>query len=90
MFLIAGCKKIQQELARPEVLKRFCDDAAQAERVRAVFAGLYALEEDKTYDMVVANPEQFVIKPQREGGGTLHRRPSGGPLSILLKTFWPS
>jgi len=27
-------------------------------------------EGDKTVAMAMANPEQFVLKPQREGGGT--------------------
>lgn len=67
--LFSGSKKVQQELARPGALERFCDDGAQAERVRAVFAGLYALDEDDKYELVMANPENFVIKPQREGGG---------------------
>lgn len=67
--MVAGSKKIQQELARPGVLERFCDDVEQVRRVRSVFAGLYVLEETKTFEMVLADPERFVLKPQREGGG---------------------
>ncbi|OQR68132.1 glutathione synthetase [Tropilaelaps mercedesae] len=66
---LSGCKKIQQELAQPNVLERFCDNAEQAQRIRAVFAGLYALDEEEKYKMVLSNPENFVLKPQREGGG---------------------
>ncbi|XP_022663326.1 glutathione synthetase-like [Varroa jacobsoni] len=66
---LSGSKKIQQELARPGVLERFCDDVEQVRRVRSVFAGLYVLEEAKTLEMVLADPERFVLKPQREGGG---------------------
>lgn len=64
-----GSKKIQQELARPGVLERFCDDDAQALRIRKAFVGLYALEEEAVYKMVTNAPEKYVLKPQREGGG---------------------
>ncbi|XP_018497304.1 glutathione synthetase, chloroplastic [Galendromus occidentalis] len=66
---LVGCKKIQQELARPGSLERYCDDKAQARRIRKVFTGLFALEEPEILEMVMKSPEQYVIKPQREGGG---------------------
>ncbi|XP_071394968.1 glutathione synthetase-like [Centroberyx affinis] len=71
---LAGTKKVQQELARPGVLERFFPDQPQVvEQIRATFAGLYTLdmgpEGDKTVAMALAAPDQFVLKPQREGGG---------------------
>uniref|UniRef100_A0A667X2H3 Glutathione synthetase n=1 Tax=Myripristis murdjan TaxID=586833 RepID=A0A667X2H3_9TELE len=71
---LAGTKKVQQELARPGVLERFFPDQPQVvEQIRATFAGLYSLdmgpEGDQTVAMALANPEKFVLKPQREGGG---------------------
>uniref|UniRef100_A0A667XD17 Glutathione synthetase n=1 Tax=Myripristis murdjan TaxID=586833 RepID=A0A667XD17_9TELE len=71
---LAGTKKVQQELARPGVLERFFPDQPQVvEQIRATFAGLYTLdmgpEGDKTVAMALATPDNFVLKPQREGGG---------------------
>uniref|UniRef100_A0A674EZ75 Glutathione synthetase n=1 Tax=Salmo trutta TaxID=8032 RepID=A0A674EZ75_SALTR len=56
---LAGTKKVQQELARP------------MDQIRDTFAGLYTLdmgpEGDKTMVMALVKPDQFVLKPQREG-----------------------
>ncbi|XP_051517777.1 glutathione synthetase-like isoform X3 [Myxocyprinus asiaticus] len=71
---LVGTKKVQQELARPGVLERlFPDEPETVVQIRATFAGLYTLdmgeEGDKTVAMALANPDQYVLKPQREGGG---------------------
>uniref|UniRef100_A0AAY5K4U6 Glutathione synthetase n=1 Tax=Esox lucius TaxID=8010 RepID=A0AAY5K4U6_ESOLU len=71
---LAGTKKVQQELCRPGVLERFFPGEPDVvEQIRATFAGLYTLdmgpEGDKTVAMALAKPNQFVLKPQREGGG---------------------
>lgn len=61
-------------LARPGVLERFFPDEPQVvEQLRATFAGLYTLdlgpEGDQTVAMAIQDPERYVLKPQREGGG---------------------
>ncbi|CAG5958732.1 unnamed protein product [Menidia menidia] len=71
---LAGTKKVQQVLARPGVLEKFLPDQPRVvEQIRATFAGLYTLDMgpdgDKTVAMALAAPDQFVLKPQREGGG---------------------
>lgn len=71
---LAGTKKVQQVLARPGVLEKFFPEQPQVvEQLRATFAGLYTLdmgpEGDKTVEMALAAPDQYVLKPQREGGG---------------------
>ncbi|KAJ8257844.1 hypothetical protein GJAV_G00190340 [Gymnothorax javanicus] len=71
---LAGTKKVQQELARPGVLERyFPEDPEAVALIRATFAGLYTLdpgeEGDKNVAMALANPDKYVLKPQREGGG---------------------
>lgn len=71
---LAGTKKVQQVLARPGVLEKFFPGQPQVvEQMRATFAGLYSLdmgpEGDRTVAMALAEPERFVLKPQREGGG---------------------
>lgn len=76
-YHLAGTKKVQQALARPDVLERFFPnepDAALA--LRQVFAGLYSLGEDVTVDdlravrnVLEGGAQSYVLKPQREGGG---------------------
>lgn len=71
---LAGTKKVQQVLAWPGVLERFFPDEPQVvEQLRATFAGLYTLdlgpEGDQTVAMAIQDPERYVLKPQREGGG---------------------
>ncbi|XP_046739012.1 glutathione synthetase-like [Diprion similis] len=72
-YHLAGAKKVQQALAKPGVLARFLKDEGTAEQIRGIFTGLYALDFDEhgenAIDMGIANPERFVLKPQREGGG---------------------
>jgi len=54
-------------------LVRFLSDKAQVERIRASFAGLWGLEHEEEVkgiiEMVKERPTDFVLKPQREGGG---------------------
>ncbi|KAF5901535.1 glutathione synthetase, partial [Clarias magur] len=71
---LVGTKKVQQELARPGVLESFFPDEPEAvTQIRATFTGLYTLdmgvEGDQNIAMVLAKPDQYVLKPQREGGG---------------------
>ncbi|XP_066139373.1 glutathione synthetase-like isoform X2 [Euwallacea fornicatus] len=72
-YHLAGTKKVQQVLAMPGVLKRFVSDTKDLEHVRDIFAEMHALEFDelgeKAVQMAIDNPERFVLKPQREGGG---------------------
>lgn len=71
-YHLVGAKKIQQELTKPGVLERFLHDKDAIAKVRESFAGLWSLENDggdHILEEAVANPEGFVLKPQREGGG---------------------
>ncbi|XP_043200663.1 glutathione synthetase-like isoform X1 [Amphibalanus amphitrite] len=69
---LSGTKKVQQELSRPGALERFLNEE-EVKLCRSVFTGLYSLdmneEGDAAVKMAIANPERFVLKPQREGGG---------------------
>ncbi|KAI0829589.1 glutathione synthase [Hypoxylon sp. FL0890] len=71
---IAGFKKVQQELTRPEMLERFpppemCSD------VRQTFMSQYPIDESETgiRAQKIASDEQdaenYVLKPSLEGGG---------------------
>ncbi|XP_078092979.1 glutathione synthetase [Mustelus asterias] len=71
---LVGTKKIQQELARSGVVEKYFTDCPKsAERIRATFVGLYSIDEgpegDEIIKKAVEDPEGFVLKPQREGGG---------------------
>ncbi|XP_041782147.1 glutathione synthetase-like isoform X2 [Anopheles merus] len=73
-YHLAGTKKVQQALAKPDVLRRFVgDDAPKIEAIRDIFTGLYSLDRDEGGDeavaLALADPERYVLKPQREGGG---------------------
>jgi len=73
-YHLAGTKKVQQELAKPGQLERFLGDKTQLiEAVRDVFTGLYSLDRDqngdKSFQRAMENPNRYVLKPQREGGG---------------------
>lgn len=73
---LAGTKKIQQVLNNPKMLRLFLNEQDTA-LVQQAFAQIYTLDDPiewngKTMlakEAAIANPEQFVLKPQREGGG---------------------
>ncbi|CAG0880834.1 unnamed protein product [Darwinula stevensoni] len=72
-YHLAGTKKVQQELARPNAVERFIENEEDAKAIRALFAGLYSLdmneEGDESVKMAIKNPHAYILKPQREGGG---------------------
>ncbi|KAK9919737.1 hypothetical protein M0R45_028317 [Rubus argutus] len=68
-YHLAGTKKIQQELAKPNVLERFLDDKEDIAKLRKCFAGLWSLDDLDIVRKAIEKPELFVMKPQREGGG---------------------
>lgn len=72
-YHLAGTKKVQQALAKPGILKRFISDDRKIETIKEIFTGLYPLDKNEEGDAAVKraleNPERYVLKPQREGGG---------------------
>jgi glutathione synthase len=72
-YHLAGTKKVQQALAMPGMLNRFLSNADHIKRVQGIFTGLYSFDKDEggdeTVRMALEKPENFVMKPQREGGG---------------------
>lgn len=46
-------------------------------------------EGDKTVAMALAAPDQFVLKPQREGGGTIRETKILKPLPYLVPFLKP-
>ncbi|EEC69407.1 hypothetical protein OsI_38561 [Oryza sativa Indica Group] len=68
-YHLVGTKKIQQELARPNVLERFLENKEEITKIRKCFAGLWSLDDEEIVKSTIQKPELFVLKPQREGGG---------------------
>ncbi|XP_073100259.1 glutathione synthetase, chloroplastic isoform X1 [Elaeis guineensis] len=68
-YHLVGTKKIQQELAKPNVLERFLENEDDIAKLRKCFAGLWNLENADAVKSAMERPEFFVLKPQREGGG---------------------
>ncbi|KAI7842580.1 hypothetical protein COHA_003684 [Chlorella ohadii] len=104
-YQLAGAKKIQQDLARPGVVERYAASPADAQLLRRFFAGQWGLEDLADADTAavvahaIANPDQYVLKPQREGGGNnfygaalAERLRQGGPglaAYILMQRIQP-
>ncbi|KZC04586.1 PREDICTED: glutathione synthetase-like [Dufourea novaeangliae] len=72
-YHLAGTKKIQQSLAYPNALDIFLKETGIIKEIQEVFAGLYSLEFNDEGDAIIekakADPQKYVLKPQREGGG---------------------
>mmetsp|Transcript_18669 Transcript_18669/g.34588 ORF Transcript_18669/g.34588 Transcript_18669/m.34588 type:complete len:473 (-) Transcript_18669:100-1518(-) len=92
-YHLVGTKKVQQELARPGQVERFVGEEKGA-LLRSSFAGLWSLDaklqvpEDKAaVQDAIANPGNYVVKPQREGGGN---NLYGDEVKKALETFPPN
>ncbi|MED6172168.1 Glutathione synthetase [Stylosanthes scabra] len=68
-YHLVGTKKIQQELAKPNVLERFLENKDEIAKLRECFAGLWSLDDSDIARKAIERPELYVMKPQREGGG---------------------
>ena len=66
-----GCKNLFLKLNL--FLNRYFNDKQKIEKVRGIFTGLSSVDNDeqgnKAVAAAMANPEKYVLKPQREGGG---------------------
>lgn len=64
-----------QDLARPGVVERYVDSPQEAALLRTFFAGQWGLDNPSDPDTAaviaaaLASPDDYVLKPQREGGG---------------------
>jgi glutathione synthase len=79
-YHLAGCKKVQQVLANPGVLEVFLSNTSDIASLQEVFAGLYNLDvtehgensKQQVHGIIqkaILKPNDYVLKPQREGGG---------------------
>ncbi|KAL2745192.1 glutathione synthetase-like [Vespula maculifrons] len=72
-YHLAGTKKIQQALVEPNVLNMFIKEPSAVAKIQEIFTGLYSLdfnvEAEQIITKAICEPEKYVLKPQREGGG---------------------
>lgn len=74
---LAGAKKVQQVLAEPSQLEPLLSPLAlpadTAPQLRSTFSHLYPLDDSSLgqqgYTLATTAPQNYVLKPQREGGG---------------------
>lgn len=70
---LVGSKKMQQVLDQPGQVEKFVHNAQDAALIRSSFVRQYALspgiDGDRAAKMALEQPDKFVLKPQREGGG---------------------
>lgn len=72
---LSGAKKIQQVLTNPDMVKRFAQGLSEAEisQLLDTFVKIYPLDDSEdgkvAKELAFQLPENFVLKPQREGGG---------------------
>lgn len=72
-YQLSGVKKFQQILTDKQVLSKFIKPDEGLDELYGTFAAIYLLKDspegNKYLEMGLKNPEKFVLKPQREGGG---------------------
>lgn len=73
---LAGAKKVQQDLTNPGVVEKYAASTEDAALMREFFAGLWGLDDlesdkeaVKAVKEAIESPGEYVLKPQREGGG---------------------
>lgn len=70
---LAGAKKIQQSLTRESIISKYVDDSTVKKQLMETFVKIYPLDDSpeglKGQKLVMETPENYVLKPQREGGG---------------------
>jgi len=73
-YQLVGTKKMQQIFSDPNILKKYLDSPLEVEIIQSCFTKLYSLDPEVAQEIipkVLENPNNYVMKPQREGGGNL-------------------
>lgn len=75
LMQLAGSKKVQQLLNENEVIEKICPDLKREDvsEIVSTFVAMYPLDSSQKGQLgkklVFENPDNFILKPQREGGG---------------------
>ncbi|KTW31533.1 glutathione synthetase [Pneumocystis carinii B80] len=69
---LAGCKKVQQVLCENNIINKFLPENI-SKSLKETFVSIYPLNKSlsgqEAYHLLMNNPQNYVLKPQREGGG---------------------
>lgn len=92
---LSGTKKIQQLLTNKNILTKFLPDANSADALLQTFVRIYPLDSSELGEMgkklAFTNPENFVLKPQREGGGNnIYKEDIPTFLKSIDEKDWPA
>ncbi|KVI08510.1 ATP-grasp fold, subdomain 2 [Cynara cardunculus var. scolymus] len=60
-YHLTGTKKIQQELAKPNILERFLDNKDDIAKLRACFAGLWSLDDSNAVKNAIEQPGAYHV-----------------------------
>ncbi|XP_049849062.1 glutathione synthetase-like [Schistocerca gregaria] len=76
VYQLLGAKIVQQIWSQGQVLEKYLDSAEECQKLRDCFAQFFLLdvppdEWNSLMDKIRSNPNGYVLKPQREGGGSL-------------------
>lgn len=92
---LSGAKKIQQVLTNAETVKKFLPgvEDEELEKLLSTFVKIYPLdgseEGQKAKSLAFEAPQNFVLKPQREGGGNnVYKENIPGHLKSLPESEW--
>lgn len=66
-YQLIGKKIVQRLLKNSTVFEKFAGN--QFQNIPQYFAGLWSCKDEKAIQLAIQNPENFVLKPQRDGGG---------------------
>ena len=77
-------KKIQEYISHEENLSELCNkDKTKIDAFKSVSAEFFKLDKEENVQKVLNNPDNYVLKPQREGGGNNYYK--SAITEILLK-----
>uniref|UniRef100_A0A1I8H5Z9 Glutathione synthetase n=2 Tax=Macrostomum lignano TaxID=282301 RepID=A0A1I8H5Z9_9PLAT len=66
-YMLANTKAVQAALCEPGAVARYLP--GKSAKVEATFVDQCVLSDSRAHRWLLADPEDFVLKPQREGGG---------------------
>lgn len=90
---LSGSKKIQQLLTKKDILSKFIDNDLEINKITDTFCKIYPLDESNdgllARKLAFEKPDNFVLKPQREGGGNnIYKDDIPNFLNSIPKSEW--
>lgn len=92
LFQLSGAKKIQQLLTNKVLIEKYLSNE-KIEKITDTFVNIYPLDSSeegiKGQTLAFQSPQNYVLKPQREGGGNnIYKDDIPGFLKKLSKDQW--